>query len=294
MFNVFSYDQKLKDRTLKETEAVRAVKQRQKNVFTRNKLNENYERRISQFIINMINEPIKVKMYQRPLQTAGRTSDPSKFKGQAHLILKGYKSEKQRQEEAEQTNQFLSSVPLNFTEKWREREEDKELNERMYFKPRSNFERVKDELMQRHIDITEFGDAHKKIEKKEKLRNSVSSHEDGNMMTKDEPLKPKEIFASLHRKTYFKGVKSILSQSTTSLNNNITLNAKLIHEIKDSLKPRDLKPQELPLLAIEALKSCNVQTTTSDSYLKVGHGKLVSNPDTTIIETYEMLNKITK
>ncbi|CAG9326746.1 unnamed protein product [Blepharisma stoltei] len=298
MFNVYAYDQKLKERTERDKEMQKAFKQRQRDLKVREKLNDNYDHRIGQFIVNMIKEPIKIKSYQRPLETAGRVSDPQKFKGQAHIILKGYQSEKQRREESLKNNQFLSSVPLNFFEKWRERDEDKELNERMYFKPRTNLERIKDELMSRHIDITEIGDDYKKKLKqkpKKALRNSMSSHEERKPDPKDEHFGPKEIFASLHKKTYFKSVKSILSSSLTNFNKSSpTLDPKILREIRATLKPSDLKPQELPMLANECLKSCDVQKEANGDYLRSGQGKLVGNPDMSVIETYELLNKISK
>ncbi|CAG9315017.1 unnamed protein product [Blepharisma stoltei] len=297
MFNVFSYDQKLKERTEKEKEIQKAYKLRQRNLKIRKKLNDNYDHRISQFIVSMVKNPIQINVYQKPLETAGRTTDPAKFKGHAHLILKGYQSERQRLANSMRHNQFLSSVPLNLLEKWRDRDEEKELNERMYFKPRTNLERVKDELMTRHIDIREIGDEYKnKPKPKLELKKSVSSEEEQKNEKIEELVGPKEIFASLHYKTYFKSVKSILTtRSLNSLSNSSPeFDPRIIKEIRKAMKPSDLKPQELPILAAECLKSCDVQKEPKEGFLRAGQGKLVGNPEISVYETYELLNRISK
>lgn len=152
---------------------------------------------------------------------------------------------------------------------------------RMYFKPKSNLERVVDELKSRHVDITEYEPIKaKKLHQINKFQprkawgsTSALNPPDQNSSDKDsesskeEEYIPKQIFAGLHNKTYFKGVTSLILglDSKTRIKNNIDVSAE------------------------EVLTNCNVRIKSKSQYLKIGQGKLVSNPEESVRETYEKL-----
>lgn len=292
MFNVFLYDQKLQDRKRKEKEAIKAVNIRQGLVKARKKLTENYEHRIKTFMIAMIKEPQKIKQYKSPLEIAGRTTDPSKYKGSANIILKGYKTERERIYENQQKEIYTKSNPVTPTDVKITKHIENQGQFRMYFKPRTNLERIKDELQQRHVNIAEIeGEKIKEIPVPHNLSKSQSKSDILGTHIEDS-IQPKQIFASLHNKTYFKAVKTVQNRSSPCLKSPKDLDPKILRSVKNSVKGVDLKPDELALLAGEALRSCNVEVIPNEKYLKIGHGKLVSNPDQTVLETYEVLNRI--
>jgi len=137
-----------------------------------------------------------------------------------------------------------------------------------------------DELKSRHVDITELeGSQKKKVQGFSKfnqrktwiaLPNIVS---DGGNLGKDsdeehsEEIEPKQIFAGLHNKTYFKGVTSFLINSDTK------------------------GKGQLDQCAEEVLRNCNVKPKSNENFLRIGSGKLVSNPDESIKSTYLMLKR---
>lgn len=157
---------------------------------------------------------------------------------------------------------------------------------RMYFKPKSNLERVVDELKARHADITEYEPLKQKknhqLNKFQPRKTWISVptfnildqalSEKESETPKEEEFAPKQIFAGLHNKTYFKGVTSILMNSDTKvkLKNNIDNTAETV------------------------LRNCNVIVKPNDKYLKIGEGKLVSNPEESVRDTYEKLKESMK
>eukprot|EP00358_Blepharisma_japonicum_P002594 CAMPEP_0202948908 /NCGR_PEP_ID=MMETSP1395-20130829/14763_1 /ASSEMBLY_ACC=CAM_ASM_000871 /TAXON_ID=5961 /ORGANISM="Blepharisma japonicum, Strain Stock R1072" /LENGTH=202 /DNA_ID=CAMNT_0049651453 /DNA_START=73 /DNA_END=678 /DNA_ORIENTATION=- len=199
-----------------------------------------------------------MKQYQSPLEVAGRITDPSKYKGAANIILKGYKSERQRILENLQSEQFIKSNPVTPAEKVETKIEEKILPNRMYFKPRNNLERIKDELMQRHVNIEEIEGEQYNPQSKPGQKPG-SSKAEANVAHKEEGLTPKQIFASLHHKTYFKAVKTVQSRSQASLTPSAKLDYNIIEGVKHSAKGIDLRPEELKILASEALKYCHVE-----------------------------------
>jgi hypothetical protein len=153
MFNVYLHDKKLQESQSLERKNAEAIKLRNKSMKARERLCSSYQRRVNQFMIQMLEKPIELHEYQRPLEIAGRASDPSKFKGNAIFVMKGFKTEKQRIKEAIENNQFLESEPYCFKEEFRSRHEDKEIHHRMYFKPKTSLDRVKETLQGRHLVI---------------------------------------------------------------------------------------------------------------------------------------------
>ena len=96
----------------------------------------------------MLQNPTKMKEYKRPLEAPEREGDPSRFQGGAIFIMKGFKTEKQRiqvrfTQEYLDKNEFLDLHPNPSKHSFRDYDRSKDINPRMYFKPKSTMERVR-------------------------------------------------------------------------------------------------------------------------------------------------------
>ena len=96
MFNVYSYDKKKILESRKSQETQRTSQSQEKVKAYREKLYENYSKRISDFLFHMEKQPIKINTYQSPIENSGRTTDPSKFKGKPRIIVREYKTHRER------------------------------------------------------------------------------------------------------------------------------------------------------------------------------------------------------
>ena len=283
MFNFYAYDKKRAQQEHNQHEFLKSsqVKDRMKN--HRERLYENYTKRISDFILHMEKQPIRINTYSSPLELAGRVSDPSKFKGKPHIVVREYKTHRERLKESMKFASVHSPDPQYqkaLVPIIKHSESSKLKPKRMYFKPKSNLERVVDELKTRHVDIFELeGNSKKKGHAFNKynprktwvaLPNYAADNRDPEKDSDSEhseEIAPKQIFAGLHNKTYFKGVTSLL----------ITADSK--YRLKGNM---DACAQEI-------LTNCNVQPKMCGKYLKSGEGKLVSNPEESVKDTYMML-----
>lgn len=156
----------------------------------------------------------------------------------------------------------------------------------MYFKPKNNLERVVDELKARHVDITQYEPLkQKKIHQANKFQphkawgsapafNNIdqTSSDMESEEIKEEEFAPKQIFAGLHNKTYFKGVTSML----------------INYDYKSRTK------SNFDISAEGVLTNCNVKAKSNSQFLKIGEGKLVSNPEESVRNTYEKLKESIK
>ena len=96
MFNYYAFDKKRTEEEEKGLELVKSAQIQERIKSHRERLYENYTKRISDFILNMEKQPIKINTYQSPIENAGRVSDPSKFKGKARIVVREYKTQRQR------------------------------------------------------------------------------------------------------------------------------------------------------------------------------------------------------
>lgn len=140
-----------------------------------------------------------------------------------------------------------------------------------------------DELKSRHVDITELegSKAKKKVHFSNKFTQRKAWVSLPNVITEglkpekegdsdsehSEEIIPKQIFAGLHNKTYFKGVTSFLISSDSKNHG------------------------QLDQCAQEVLLNCNVKPKSNENFLRIGGGKLVSNPEESVRDTYMMLKK---
>ncbi len=100
----------------------------------------------------MVHEPLKVKDYVNPIESTRKEllqEEDSKIKGRRGITLKGFKTEKERIQEKLQNNDFIFSNPnLNSEDEKRHTDtnESHVLQPRMRFKPRTDLERVFEEV----------------------------------------------------------------------------------------------------------------------------------------------------
>lgn len=96
MFNVYSYEKKRSSQLEHERKLKLSVGNQGKVKAYRDKLYENYSKRISDFLFHMERQPIIINSFHSPIENAGRMTDPSKFKGKAQIIVRDYKTHKER------------------------------------------------------------------------------------------------------------------------------------------------------------------------------------------------------
>lgn len=299
MFNVYQFDRKIGERQIQEEEAVKTYKRRQVQHKARSAMAENYRSRVSQFIMNMMLDPIKVKEHKRPLDVAGRESDPKLFKGRAIFITKGFKTEKQRIKEALDNNQFLESTPANFKEVFRHREADKEVNPRMYFKPKTGLERIRDALLARNVEFNDYSSDRQP--KGNTLAHSQSTTSKKTSIGNLVVPAPKEMLTSLHRKTHFKALTSVMLGGQHSSLREVSSQREPRKapsgqkpntdvRVEDIMKEGEIRMEDAENLARKVLENCRVrQKPGSVPVLHQGMGRLVSNPDARVIEVYKQI-----
>ena len=151
----------------------------------------------------------------------------------------------------------------------------------MYFKPKNNLLRVVEELKSRNNDFSENQPKFKERKTVTRfhprktwisLQNFVAEpqqHDNEPDESVSEEIVPKQILAGLHNKTYFKGVTSLLLNPDTHAKNG----------------------EGFDRYAEQILETCNVKPSSISMYLKAGEGKLVSNPEEQIKDTYLKLRQ---
>ncbi|OMJ79505.1 hypothetical protein SteCoe_20470 [Stentor coeruleus] len=289
MYSVYAYDKQKSSEELQDKDVMRSFLVHEKIKANRGKLCDSYSRRISDFIMHMKNHPTKINNYQSPLECTERPSDPLKFKGKPRIVVREYKTHRERLLESmsyasihrpnpEYDNDYKKTLKVT--------KSTNEIHKRMYFKPKNNLERVIDVLKSRHVDITEYeplkNKKHKKKTNVKHKKGQISgpdldvfkqAQSDGESeILGDEEIPPKKIFAGLHNKTYFKGVTSMLIGTDS--------NVKMKSKIEE--------------IAKIVLRNCNVRGKTCEKFLKIGEGKLVSNPEESVRDTYEKLKESMK
>jgi hypothetical protein len=96
MYNIFTYEKSKLSEEQKERDLLKRAKSQDKIKAYREKLFENYSKRITEFILHMDKKPIKIKSYQSPIENTGRVSDPLKFKGKPQITIREYKTHRER------------------------------------------------------------------------------------------------------------------------------------------------------------------------------------------------------
>ncbi|CAD8064731.1 unnamed protein product [Paramecium sonneborni] len=100
MFNSYQYDKQLS--FTKDIEKIKKdyLKQRENRKDLNQRLSKNYKKRIENFVINMLENPIVCNQY-KPLEAYQfRDEDPRRNLGDPKIHFKGFKHEKDRIQEA--------------------------------------------------------------------------------------------------------------------------------------------------------------------------------------------------
>lgn len=232
MYNAQLHHKRQQAFTLAMHQDMQASKQVSRSLLVRSQLAANYNRRIDHFIYAMLNDPIRVKAYVRPLQVVGRISQPEKYVGPPAMMY--------RNRQQEQSRHRI---------------------------------RVESEL---HAD-------------------SSMSSSDSRYYPKEKPTpppKPAAILVDLDRKTHFKAVmtKVIREKKQEGLNESgvmqRTKTAAIVYAHSKALN----QFSTAGLMAKDALETCQViPKGTKEPYLRVGEGRLTSNPFTPINQLYSQL-----
>jgi hypothetical protein len=215
-------------------------------------------------MLDMLSDPIKI--------SPGGEREREKEEGGGVFRLHGYRSEKERVEEEMSRNSGLDLEPSLAKPVLRQRVVEKEINPRMYFRHRTELERV--------CHATDFPNELKpeRSKSEEKLRNSsLEKRNKSEIHTKSTLLA--NIFPSLHRKTHFKAVFSIMSKLPHSSLLSPEVAASRNSPIPPSLRGNtSLKEEDAPYIAREVLKDCKIVTKHHlKDFLRAKSGKLISN-----------------
>lgn len=96
MFNFYAFDKKKTRAQNSQHEDLKLAQVKDRMRVHRERLYENYTKRISDFILHMEKQPIKINTYVTPIENVGRVTDPAKFKGKAHIVVREYKTHRER------------------------------------------------------------------------------------------------------------------------------------------------------------------------------------------------------
>jgi len=199
-----------------------ASKQVSRNAQVRSQLAANYNRRVDHFIYAMLNDPIEVREYVRPLQVAGRAAQPEKWVGP---VFRNRQRETRKVLEELESESYMSS----------------------------------------------------------------SDSRDRQKAQRPVPPRPAAVLVDLDRKTHFKAVMTRLTQQNAqaALNQSAvvqrTKTAAIVYAHSKALS----QFATAGTLAKDALQTCQViPKGTKERYLRVGEGRLTSNPFTPTNQLY--------
>lgn len=144
MFNLFTYEKKLNEVNSLDKLKQQFLQEKQKKKELNEKYAQNYKKRIENFIINMIENPVVLNMYSGPRYYKIREEDPSKFLGDPQIYVTGFKHEKDRIKMALEHNQNLDFQPNQRVENYsfRDRHIEKEIHPQMRFTSKTSLERI--------------------------------------------------------------------------------------------------------------------------------------------------------
>lgn len=262
MYNGFRLNRKQQAELSQKEVEDRSLRLQRSSSSKRNRLSAGYKSRVQRFMLDMLSDPIKIS----PGGEREREKEGGVFR------LHGYRSEKERVEEEMSRNSGLDLEPSLAKPVLRQRVVEKEINPRMYFRHRTELERV--------CHATDFPNELKpeRSKSEEKLRNSsLEKRNKSEIHTKSTLLA--NIFPSLHRKTHFKAVFSIMSKLPHSSLLSPEVAASRNSPIPPSLRGNtSLKEEDAPYIAREVLKDCEIVTKHHlKDFLRAKSGKLISN-----------------
>ncbi|KAM3134335.1 hypothetical protein pb186bvf_013620 [Paramecium bursaria] len=320
MFNVFKYDQQVKlskeiDKIKKDYLKEREVRKDQNNRFA-----QNYKKRVENFVITMLENPIVYNDYTNPTVEQFRIEDPSKNVGDPQIYVKGFKHEKDRIREALEKNKDLDFLPNQSVANhvFRERDPSKDVKRDIFrFKDKTSLERIEQYLKdhtQTQVENMKFNK--KKLMAVDNLSENMSPQDRKAYISRQIA---KNLLPSLHNKTHFQAAASMFNNLPLSIMDH-TRSAPLIKqqiqgqdEEGDGRKKKIQQPEDLNTDKAEKLKSgneletfnpvetskqvlekCNVikKKNPKVPVIRPGEGHLISTLDRSISELYKEIYNI--
>ncbi|EAR90866.3 hypothetical protein TTHERM_00143720 (macronuclear) [Tetrahymena thermophila SB210] len=219
MFNVHLYEKKLKIKNDVEKQKDDFIKGLQKRKEKQNELAANYKKRVENFVINMLENPIVTQEYKGPTAYKIRDEFPEKFLKDPQVYIKGFKHEKDRIRESYERNQDLDYMPNQTVAhyQFRDRNMDKEIQPEMRFTAKTSLERIEQFLkdhMQTQVENIDFRDKKKQKKFMDNFPEYQSPWERRRLLAKEIA---KNLLPSLHNKTHFNAATSLYNSCPVSL-----------------------------------------------------------------------------
>ncbi|KAL4506611.1 hypothetical protein ABPG72_000182 [Tetrahymena utriculariae] len=219
MFNVHLYEKKLKIKNDVERQKDDFIKGLQKRKEKQNELAANYKKRVENFVINMLENPIVTQEYKGPTAYKIRDEFPEKFLKDPQVYIKGFKHEKDRIRESYERNQDLDYMPNQTVAhyQFRDRNIDKEIQPEMRFTAKTSLERIEQFLkdhMQTQVENIDFRDKKKQKKFIDNFPEYQSPWDRRRLLAKEIA---KNLLPSLHNKTHFNAATSLYNSCPVSL-----------------------------------------------------------------------------
>ncbi|CAD8066751.1 unnamed protein product [Paramecium primaurelia] len=218
MFNSYQYEKQLT--FTKDIDKIKKgyLREREVRKELNNRLAQNYKKRVENFVINMLENPIVCVDYHQPNQSAFRDEDPSKNLGDPQFYVKGFKHEKDRIQEALDKNKDLDFLPNRQVAHYcfRERDPSKDIKRDIFrYRDKTSLERIEQFLK----DHTQTQVENQKFPKKKLINIETLSD---NMTSQDRKayisrLVAKNLLPSLHQKTHFQAASTMYNNLPLSL-----------------------------------------------------------------------------
>ncbi|KRX03189.1 hypothetical protein PPERSA_07017 [Pseudocohnilembus persalinus] len=191
-------------------------------------MSQNYKKRVENFVINMLENPVQINEYRAPKAYKIRDEFPEKFIGDAQIYVKGFKHEKDRIKDAQKKwgdlDYFPNTIVANHT--YRPREKQKEIQQDMKFTSKTSLERIQAFLkqhMQTQVENTDF-------RKEKKKKNGDIQMEENSIFNESEKIPnyikkravvareiAKNLLPSLHQKTHFQAAETMYNSQPLSI-----------------------------------------------------------------------------
>ncbi|CAD8076000.1 unnamed protein product [Paramecium sonneborni] len=323
MFNSYQYDKQLA--FTKEIDKIKKdyLKQRENRKDLNQRLSKNYKKRIENFVINMLENPIVCNEYKPPEAYQFREEDPTKNLGDPQIYVKGFKHEKDRIQEAQEKNNNLDFLPNLKVGKYcfRERDPSKDIKRDVFrYRDKTALARI-EQFLKDHTQsqVENMKLDHKKILNLEHFSEGMSSLERKAYLSR---LIAKNLLPSLHNKTHFQAAQTMYNNLPLTLMEHAR-SLPQVHTQEDSRRKPPTSQEKQKTISVEAqnkqddngnqpkqgnetetfnpvetskqiLKRCNIikERNVKAPVVHSGSGHLISTLDKSISEIYKELYKV--
>ncbi|CAD8160040.1 unnamed protein product [Paramecium pentaurelia] len=323
MFNSYQYDKQLA--FTKEIDKIKKdyLKQRENRKELNQRLSKNYKKRIENFVINMLENPIVCNEYKPPEAYQFRDEDPTKNLGDPQIYVKGFKHEKDRIQEAQEKNNNLDFLPNLKVGKYcfRERDPSKDIKRDVFrYRDKTALARI-EQFLKDHTQsqVENMKLDHKKILNLEHFSEGMSSLERKAYLSR---LIAKNLLPSLHNKTHFQAAQTMYNNLPLTLMEHAR-SLPQVHTQEDSRRKPPTSQEKQKTIpndnlnkqddngtqpkqgnetetfnpvetSKQILKKCNIikERNIKAPVVHSGSGHLISTLDKSISEIYKELYKV--